>query len=430
MTVEIQAIRGMNDILPDEIAWWQYAENQVRRAFHGFGYQEIRFPIVERTELFKRSIGEVTDIVEKEMYTFLDRNEESLTLRPEGTASCVRAAIQHGLLYNQIQRLWYGGPYFRYERPQKGRSRQFHQYSAEVFGLPGPDVEAELIVMLSGLFEKLGIRSMVTLQLNSLGSLHSRKEHRKALIQYFEKNQKSLDDDALKRLHQNPLRILDSKNPDMKSVIQHAPKLSDYWDAESREHFEKLKMILSQVGIQYELNPLLVRGLDYYNKTVFEWVTTHLGAQGTICGGGRYDGLVEQLGGKSTFAAGFAIGMERLLLLMRQTSKHYPVDPLLHVYFITDGEAAYVAGLKLANYLRVKVPHLRLLMHCGGGSLKTQFKKADKSHALYALVIGEHELKTHSVTFKSLREDVPQQSLFYDELAEYLKLRLTNKKSQ
>lgn len=425
----MQAIRGMNDILPDETPWWQHAENQVSRAFHGFGYREIRFPIVERTELFKRSIGEVTDIVEKEMYTFLDRNEESLTLRPEGTACCVRAAIQHGLLHNQIQRLWYGGPYFRYERPQKGRYRQFHQYSAEVFGLSGPEIEAELMVMSAGLFEKLGLRSMVTLQINSLGNTASRKEYRKALIHYFEKHQKSLDDDAMKRLHENPMRILDSKNPDMKSVIQHAPKLLDYLDESSRADFEKLQHILSHVGISYEVNPVLVRGLDYYNNTVFEWVTTHLGAQGTVCAGGRYDGLVEQLGGKATPAAGFAIGMERLLLLMRQTEKHYPVDPLIHVYVITDGEAAYIAGLKLASYLRNKLPHLRLLMHSGGGSLKTQFKKADKSHALYALVIGEHEIKTRSVTFKPLREDVPQQTLFYDELAEYLKLRMTNKKA-
>lgn len=428
MAGEVQAVRGMNDILPDETAWWQYTENQVRRVFHAFGYQEIRFPIVERTELFKRSIGEVTDIVEKEMYTFLDRNEESLTLRPEGTACCVRAAMQHGLLHNQIQRLWYGGPYFRYERPQKGRYRQFHQYSAEVFGLSGPDIEAELIVMMAGLFEKLGLRSLVTLQLNSLGSVASRKAHRTALIAYFEKHEKALDEDAIKRLYQNPLRILDSKNPAMKSVIQHAPTLAEYWDTESREHFEKLQTILSQVGIPYEVNPLLVRGLDYYNKTVFEWVTTHLGAQGTVCAGGRYDALVEQLGGKATPAAGFAIGMERLLLLMRQSDKHYPVDPLLHIYFITDGDAAYVAGLKLANYLRSKVPHLRLMMHCGGGTLKAQFKKADKSHALYALIIGEHELKTHTVTFKALREDVPQQTLFQDELAEYLKLRVSNKK--
>jgi len=428
VVAQIQAIRGMNDILPPETYWWQYAENQVRRAFHGFGYQEIRFPIVERTELFQRSIGDMTDIVEKEMYTFLDRNNESLTLRPEGTASCVRAALEHGLLHNQTQRLWYGGPYFRYERPQKGRYRQFYQYSAEVFGLPGADIEAELLVMASNLFEKLGIRSMVSLQINSLGSLESRKEHRKALIEYLEKHHKSLDEDALKRLHTNPLRILDSKNPSMKSLIEHAPKLSNYWDKASREHFEKLQSILSQVGIDYEVNSTLVRGLDYYNHTVFEWVTTHLGAQGTICAGGRYDGLVEQLGGKPTPAAGFAIGMERLILLLQQTEKHYPVDPLLHAYIITDSEEAYVAGLKLANYLRTKVPHLRLLIHCGGGNIKAQFKKADKSHAQYALVIGEHELKKHSVTFKMLREDIPQQTFFYDELAEYLKLRITNKK--
>lgn len=425
----IQAIRGMNDILPDEVAWWQHVENQIRRAFHGYGYQEIRSPIVERTELFERSIGEVTDIVEKEMYTFLDRNNESLTLRPEGTACCVRAALQHGLIYNQVQRLWYGGPYFRYERPQKGRYRQFYQYSAEVFGLPGADIEAELIAMVTGLFDKLGVRHLVTLQINSLGNLESRNKYKKVLVEYFEKHHKSLDEDSQKRLHHNPLRILDSKNPEMKSLIHHAPKFQDHWDNESRDHFEQLRSILSQIGIQYEINPQLVRGLDYYNKTVFEWVTTHLGAQGTVCAGGRYDTLVDQLGGKPTPAVGLAIGIERLILLMKQTEKHYPVDPLLHGYIITDGEAAYIAGLKLAIYLRSKVPHLRLMVHAGGGSLKSQFKKADKSHAQYALVIGEHELKTRSVTFKMLREDVPQQTLFYDELAEYLKLRLTNKKA-
>ncbi|HTM63976.1 MAG TPA: histidine--tRNA ligase [Gammaproteobacteria bacterium] len=425
MSQVIQAVRGMNDILPDETRIWQHAESKIRRTMRGYGYHEIRTPVLEKTELFKRSIGEVTDIVEKEMYTFLDRNDESMTMRPEGTAGCVRAGIEHGLLYNQIQRLWYAGPYFRYERPQKGRYRQFHQCSAEVFGLPGPDIDAELIVMSGSILEKLGIRQHVKLELNSLGSAKARADFRKRLIAYFEKHKKHLDEDCLNRLHKNPLRILDSKNPDMKKLIAEAPKLIDHLDVESQKHFELLQEYLNHAGIAFELNPYLVRGLDYYNATVFEWTTQSLGAQGTVCGGGRYDTLVEQLGGKPTPAVGFAIGMERAILLMQQEDQFdLEKKKYLHAYLITDGEQSFVGGLKLANYLRSKVKNLRLLLHCGGGSIKSQFKKADKSGAMYAIIIGEHEMKTHSVSLKSLREDLPQQTLYPDELAEYLKLKI------
>lgn len=423
----IQAVRGMNDILPPETALWQYAENIMRKIFHSHGYQEIRFPIVEKTELFKRSIGDATDIVEKEMYTFLDRNQESLSLRPEGTAGCVRAGIEHGLLYNQIQRLWYSGPYFRHERPQKGRYRQFYQYAAEVFGIGGPDIDAELIIMSASILDKLGIRSFAKLQLNSLGTVESRHEYRKRLVHYLKEHKKALDEDSLRRLDKNPLRILDSKNPDLKEVIANAPRLLSHLDKGSLIHFEKLQEYLTHMGIAFEINPCLVRGLDYYTKTVFEWVTDKLGAQGTICAGGRYDGLVEQLGGKPTPALGFAIGMERIALLMQQTVRHHKTEAALHAYLIMDGDAAFLLGLKLASYLRNKVPNLHLMLHCGDGSLKNQFKKADKSGAQYAIIIGEHEIKTRSISLKSLREDIPQQTLYQDELAEYLQLKILRK---
>jgi histidyl-tRNA synthetase len=424
----IQAIRGMNDILPPETTLWLHAERIFRKVLLGHGYQEIRFPIVEKTELFKRSIGEVTDIVEKEMYTFLDRNEESLTLRPEGTASCVRAALEHGLLHNQIQRLWYSGPFFRHERPQKGRYRQFHQFSAEVFGLPGPDIDAELILMTATLLGKLKIKPFTQLQLNSLGTPLSRQAYRDKLITYFTDNKKQLDEDSLNRLNKNPLRILDSKNPAMQSLIAKAPKLIDCLDSESLDHFEKLQSSLKRVGMDFTINPFLVRGLDYYTKTVFEWVTDKLGAQGTVCAGGRYDGLVEQLGGKPTPAVGFSFGLERTILLMQQTEKFRTTNHHLHAYFITDGEQAFVAALKASAALREKVPGLKLMLHCGGGNIKTQFKKADKSGAQYALIIGEYELRTHSISIKNLREELPQQSLYQDELAEYLNLKITKQK--
>lgn len=423
MSQLIQAVRGMNDILPEESLIWQQAESRIRRTMRSYGYHEIRTPILEKTELFKRSIGEVTDIVEKEMYTFLDRNDESMTMRPEGTACCVRAGMEHGLLYNQVQRLWYTGPYFRYERPQKGRYRQFHQFSAEVFGLPGPDIDAELIVLSANILEKLGIKQFLKLELNTLGSAKARADYRTRLITYFEKHKNQLDDDSVNRLHKNPLRILDSKNPEMKKLIDGAPKLMDHLDTESLQHFEKLQEYLNHAGIEFEVNPCLVRGLDYYNATVFEWTTEKLGSQGAVCGGGRYDSLVEQLGGKPTPAIGFSIGMERAVLLMQQDAPDLDKKKDLHAYLITD-ENCFVGGLKLANYLRSKVKNLRLLLHCGGGSLKNQFKKADKSGATYAIIVGEHEMKTHSVSLKFLRQDLPQQTLYQDELAEYLKLKI------
>lgn len=422
----IQAVRGMNDILPPETFLWQYAERLIRTVVQSHGYQELRFPIIEKTELFKRSIGEVTDIVEKEMYTFLDRNQETLTLRPEGTASCVRAGIEHGLLYNQIQRLWYMGPFFRHERPQKGRYRQFYQVGAEAFGLEGPDIDAEIISLTAALLEKLGIRQLATLQVNSIGTSECRLEYRKLLVNYLKAHKSELDEDSVHRLTKNPMRILDSKNPEMKHVIMNAPKLLDHLDDESIKHFEKLQEYLTHAGIPFEVNPCLVRGLDYYTRTVFEWVTDQLGAQSTICAGGRYDNLVEQLGGKATPALGFAMGMERTILLMQQVNAGH-IPERLHAYVITDGDAAFVAGLKMANYLRSKIPGIRITMHCGGGTLKAQFKKADKSGAGYAIIIGEHELKTHSVSLKNLREELPQQTLYQDELAEYLKLK-TGKK--
>lgn len=427
MVTSIKAIRGMNDILPSETYLWHHIETIMRRTLQSHGYQEIRFPLLEYTELFKRSIGEITDIVEKEMYTFLDRHQETLTLRPEGTAGCVRAGIEHGLLYNQIQRLWYLGPFFRYERPQKGRYRQFHQCSAEVFGLAGPDIDAEIILMSALILEKLGIKQFTTLQINSLGTIESRKLYREKLIKYFNTHEASLDEDSLRRLHKNPMRILDSKNPEMKKIIDNAPKLLDHLDEDSSNHFEKLQKCLTHAGVTFAINPCLVRGLDYYTKTVFEWVSDKLGAQGTVCGGGRYDHLVEQLGGKPTPALGFSFGLERTVLLAQLINSEHLLETNLHAYLITDSEESFMVGLKLANYLRSKVPGLKLILHCGEASLKNQFKKADKSGALYAIIIGEHERKTHSVSIKSLRENVPQQTLYQDELAEYLKLKIAKR---
>lgn len=424
MVQAIQAVRGMNDILPPDTFIWQHAETVFRRVLQGHGYLEIRFPIVEKTELFKRSIGEVTDIVEKEMYTFEDRNGDSLSLRPEGTASCVRAGIEHGLLYNQTPRLWYTGPYFRHERPQKGRYRQFYQTAAEVFGLAGPDIDAEIIMMTATLFEKLGISEHLSLQINTLGSNEARADYRKKLVKYFKEHEEKLDEDSKRRLHTNPLRILDSKNPEMKHLIQNAPLLIHHLDPESKTHFDQLQSLLNQAGIPFEVNPTLVRGLDYYNRTVFEWVTHTLGAQGTVCAGGRYDGLVHQLGGKTTPAMGFACGMERIILMMQQSENAHKPNTTPHAYLITDGDEAFSVGLKVAKYLRSKVSGLRLLTHCGGGSLKNQFKKADKSGAAFAIIIGEHEVKTQTVSLKSLREDIPQQTVYQDELAEYLKLNV------
>lgn len=414
----------MNDLLPADTALWQFVEKTMRDTLHSFGYQEIRLPILEKTELFKRSIGDATDIVEKEMYTFLDRNNESVSLRPEGTASCVRAGVEHGLFYNQIQRLWYMGPNFRYERPQKGRYRQFYHCGAEVFGLEGPDIDAELILLSARIIEKLGLTSHVTLQINSLGSNAARAEYRNVLVAYLTKHQDQLDEDSQRRLITNPLRILDSKNPAMQNLIENAPRLMDYLDPESAQHFTTLKTYLTSAGLRYEVNPRLVRGLDYYNKTVFEWVTTELGAQGTVCAGGRYDGLVEQLGGKATPALGFAFGLERVTLMMQQLAsqaiRHEPA-----IYFITDGEAAFMQALQLANTAREAVPNLCVILHCGGGSLKNQFKKADKSGAQIALIIGEQEALDQTIAIKMLREDKPQRQIAQSDLTRELQLLLT-----
>ncbi|WP_455221296.1 histidine--tRNA ligase [Kaarinaea lacus] len=417
MSKLIQAIRGMNDITPDSTAVWQALENIVKQTVATYGYQELRFPIVEKTELFARSIGEVTDIVEKEMYTFEDRNGDSLTLRPEGTAGCVRACIENSLLHGQSQRLWYIGPMFRHERPQKGRYRQFHQVGVEAFGMQGPDIDAELIIMSARIWKRLGLDDL-ELQINSLGSAESRRNYRNVLVDYFAGHQAALDDDSQRRLHSNPLRILDSKNPDMQRLIEDAPKLHDHLDQESIDHFEVLRSLLDSVGIAYRVNSRLVRGLDYYNKTVFEWVTTQLGAQGTVCAGGRYDGLVEQLGGKPIPAAGFALGIERLIELVRE---NLDLDVAPHAYMVMTSDAALSQGLQISEMLREQMPELRLLVHCGGGSFKSQFKRADKSGATVALILGDDEITSNTVSVKYLREDKPQHSLDRDELKKFFK---------
>ncbi|MCG7498607.1 histidine--tRNA ligase [Vibrio sp. Of7-15] len=398
----IQAIRGMNDCLPTDSPLWHKVEGSIKNVISAYGYSEVRMPIVESTHLFKRAIGEVTDVVEKEMYTFDDRNGDSLTLRPEGTAGCVRAGIENGLLYNQEQRLWYMGPMFRHERPQKGRYRQFHQVGVEVFGLNGPDVDAELIMMTARLWRELGIDKHVRLELNSIGSLEARANYRTALVAFLEQHLDVLDEDCKRRMHTNPMRVLDTKNPDVQAILGDAPKLSEYLDEDSKEHFAGLCELLDAAGIEYQVNERLVRGLDYYNRTVFEWITESLGAQGTVCGGGRYDGLVEQLGGKATPAVGFAMGLERLVLLMETlelTDVRRPVD----VYMVTAGEGTLMAGMKLAEQLREQVPGLRVMSHFGGGNFKKQFKRADKVGAAIALILGETEVADNTVAIKDLR---------------------------
>ena len=398
----------MNDCLPTETPLWQWVENKVRSVLSAYGYAEIRMPIVESTPLFARAIGEVTDVVEKEMFTFDDRDEESLTLRPEGTAGCVRAGIEHGLLYNQEQRLWYIGPMFRYERPQKGRYRQFHQVGVEIFGIPNPEIDAELIALTARLWKDLGIFDHVTLQLNSIGSLEARKNYRQALVDFLQNHIDILDEDSKRRLTTNPLRILDSKDQRVQEVLNDAPKLHDYLDDDSREHFAQLCALLDSLGIQYEINQKLVRGLDYYNKTVFEWVTSALGAQGTVCGGGRYDGLVEQLGGHATSGVGFAMGLERLVLLVQEVNTQITLPSAVDIYIVYQGEGTTVAAFNLAEKLRSELPHLRTLLHCSGGNFKKQFKRADKSGAKLALVIGEDEVKNQQVVIKDLLQHSEQ----------------------
>ncbi len=391
----------MNDCLPTQSPLWHKVEDAVKRVVSSYGYSEIRMPIVEMTNLFKRAIGEVTDVVEKEMYTFEDRNGDSLTLRPEGTAGCVRAGIENGLIYNQEQRLWYVGPMFRHERPQKGRYRQFHQVGVEVFGLQGPDVDAELIMMTARLWRELGIDKHVRLELNSIGSLEARQNYRAVLIEFLEQHMDVLDEDAKRRMYTNPLRVLDTKNPEIQAILVDAPQLADYLDDDSKAHFAGLCELLDAAGIEYQVNQRLVRGLDYYNKTVFEWITESLGSQGTVCGGGRYDGLVEQLGGKPAPAVGFAMGLERLVLML-ETLELNDTRKVVDVYLVTAGEGTLINGMKLAEQLRESVPGLRLMTHFGGGNFKKQFKRADKVGATIALVLGENEVADQTIVLKDL----------------------------
>ncbi len=412
----------MHDVMPAQIGDWQYLEAQLRALTAAYGYQEVRFPMLEPTTLFSRSVGENTDIVAKEMYTFSDRNGESLTLRPEGTAGCVRAALEHGILFKQTQRLWYMGPMFRYERPQKGRLRQFHQFGLEAFGMPGPDIDAEIIALTARLWRNLGLETKLRLEINSLGTLDTRVRHRKDLLEYLNVHAHALDEDSVRRLATNPLRILDSKNPTMQALIAKAPRLLDFLDQESNDHFAQLQELLTTLGIAYQINPHLVRGLDYYTKTVFEWVNEEMGAQGTVCAGGRYDGLITQLGGEATPAVGFALGLERLINLLH-LSKPAQQSVTPDVYFVLLGESAVQSGLGLAERLRDALPTLQVLMNAGGGSVKSQFKRADKSGAKYALVLGDDEIRANVIALKDLRGDFATQ-LSIEELIKFFESTL------
>jgi histidyl-tRNA synthetase len=420
MTVNIQAIRGMHDVLPEQTPLWQYAEGIIRDVLASYGYSEIRLPIVEKTELFKRSIGEVTDIVEKEMYTFDDRNGDSLTLRPEGTAGCLRACLEHGLLHHQTHRLWYYGPMYRHERPQKGRYRQFIQLGVETYGMAGPDIDAELILLMHRLWQKLGIRDKVSLQLNSLGTIAERLVYREVLVAYFQQHKDRLDEDSLRRLSTNPLRILDSKNPELSDIIANAPELMAYLGDNSLAHFKAITSTLDDLGVAYEINPRLVRGLDYYSLTVFEWVTDELGSQGTVCAGGRYDGLIEQLGGKPNHAVGFAMGMERLLALL-ELREGIPVAKPVDAFMIRVGEKAEREGLRFAETIRDKIPALKLQISTDGGNFKSQFKKADKTGAEFAIILGDEEVDRGEVGIKALRNDIGQQTMPQDQAINFLR---------
>jgi len=414
MSETVQAVRGINDLLPGDAAAWQRLETVAREIFAAYGYREMRVPLLERTELFKRSIGEFTDIVEKEMYTFVDRSGDSLTLRPEATAGVVRAAISNGLLHNQRQKIWTQGPMFRYERPQKGRYRQFHQIDAEALGYAGPDVDAELIMMSARIWRRLGLRGLA-LHLNSLGTPESRRLYREALLAYLRGHEGALDEDSRRRLGGNPLRVLDSKNPAMAEIVAAAPSLADYLDEESSAHFATLRAQLDGVGIEYRVNPRLVRGLDYYSRTVFEWVTNDLGAQDAVCSGGRYDGLVAQLGGEPVPAIGWALGEERIVELMRLQG--VALEPeAVDAFLVLAGPAAETAGLRLAETLRDADGALRVESNCGGGSFKSQMKRADKSGARVALIIGDDELARGVAALKWLREERPQQDVPLAEL--------------
>ena len=417
-----KAIRGMNDILPDVSATWRHLEQVLQEIVRSYGYDEIRLPILEHTELFRRSIGEVTDIVEKEMYTFEDRNGESLTMRPEATASVVRAGITNGLLHNQRQKLWTSGPMFRYEKPQKGRYRQFHQFNVEALGYAGPDVDAELIIMSARMWRRLGI-SKLSLELNSLGMPEARKRYRETLVEYFSSVKNELDQDSIRRLERNPLRILDSKNPEMQGIIEAAPVMVDYLDAESAEHFEELRGLLDEAGIDYTLNPRLVRGLDYYNRTVFEWVTDALGSQGAVCSGGRYDGLVEKLGGRPTPAVGWAMGIERFVALFEACGGEAP-DTAADVYIVAVGEGTLQRAVRLAEQLRDAIAGARVELNLGGGSFKSQMKRADNSDADFALILGERELSEGRVGLKPMRTREEQTSNGLDDVAAVLASKL------
>lgn len=418
----IKALRGMKDLLPEDMIYWHFLEAQIQWVTSVYAYQEIRTPLLESTQLFSRCIGEVTDIVEKEMYSFDDRNGESMTLKPEGTAGVVRAVNEQGLLANgQVQKLWYMGPMFRYERPQKGRYRQFHQYGVELLGVESADADAEVLLMLAALWRRLGITDALKLQINSLGNSEARNHYKSVLVEYLRGHQEALDADSQRRLDTNPLRILDSKNPDTQKILEAAPKMPEFLDEASSAHFETLKHHLDLAGIQYEVNPMLVRGLDYYSKTVFEWVTDRLGAQSTVCGGGRYDGLVEQLGGKPAPAVGFGLGCERLVLLL-QTLDLIPNASVNQpqVYVVLMGAEAEAKGLGLVENLRTLLPECRIQVHLGSGSFKSQLKKADKSGASWLVIIGENELNTKRYVLKALRQDKPQQQLPLSELAAVL----------
>lgn len=416
----VQAIRGMNDILPENTSLWRYVEKIFVDSLTSYGYQEIRFPLVESTQLFKRTLGEVTDIVEKEMYTFNDLNGDSLTLRPEGTASCVRACLEHGLLYNQQQRLWYMGPMFRHERPQKGRYRQFTQFGVEAFGMSGPNIELELISLCYRLWTQLGFADHVELQINSLGELSERIAYKDTLVEYFRKHYELLDEDSKKRLERNPLRILDSKNPELKELIDAAPKLVDVLGAESKAHFDSFCAGLDLLNIPYTINPVLVRGLDYYGHTVFEWVTDKLGSQATVCAGGRYDKLVEQLGGAATPAVGFALGFERIILLMETLNLTNLNTSKECLFIVATNDDAIKNALILAESIRSNHPELDVIANVSGGSFKSQFKKADKSGARLALVLGEEEVQNHSVSIKDLRNEAEQITVEQKNLNQFL----------
>lgn len=420
MAKQIQAIRGMNDILPTQSPLWQKVEAVLRSSVSAYGYSEIRTPIVENTDLFKRSIGEVTDIVEKEMYTFADNNGDSLTLRPEGTASTVRAGNENGLLYNQEQRLWYMGPMFRHERPQKGRYRQFNQFGVEVYGIGTADIDAEVLMLSARLWEKLGISDHVSLELNTLGDPAERAVYRDALIAFLEQHKDALDEDSKRRMYSNPLRVLDSKDQNVQAILAGAPELMDFLGEESKTHFSQLRELLDAVGIKYTINPRLVRGLDYYNRTVFEWVTSSLGSQGTVLAGGRYDGLVAQLGGKDTPAVGFAMGLERIVLLLETLELNKDIPSEVDVYVTAMGDSCLVEAIKIAQELRSALPNLKVMSHCGGGNVKKQMKRADKSGAAVALLIGEDELAEGMVTVKHLRNDNEQQRVARSALGAFL----------